>query len=126
MLRWKIYALFLVLLAIWDIERHLFGPLHWSPIDIIAYPITTVGLVGLVAYAFSLKLFTEEFWKVFQHIFLGWMLFSLRPVGGGTAAFGIKIAAVAILLAMMGFNWLALYRLAGSPWDAALKRPTQY
>jgi hypothetical protein len=124
-LRWKIYALFSVLLAIWGIERHLSGADHWHQIDIVGYPITAIALIGLIAYAFSLQIFSEEFWKFFQHIYFGWVVFSLRPLWTGTAPMGIKMGAIAILLAITGFNWLALYRLAGSPWDAILKRPTQ-
>ena len=123
MLRWKLYALFLTGLSIWSVERHVVGAERWTATDVIGYPIAGIALIGLIAYAFSLKIFTEGFWKVFHLIFLGWISFSLRPLLEGNASLGIKIGAVAVLAAMMGFNWLALYRLAGSPWEARIKRP---
>jgi hypothetical protein len=110
------------MLSIWSLGRHLLGSERWVALDVIAFPITSIALLGLIAYAFSLKVFTERFWAGFQSAFLGWIMFSLRPIWAGNAATGIKIGAIAIIVASMGFNWLALYRLAGSPWSSRIKR----
>ncbi len=111
------------MLSIWSLGRHLLGSERWVALDAIAFPIDGIALIGLIAYAFSLKVFTERFWSSFQAAFLGWIMFGLRQVWAGDAAVGIKIGAIAVMVAFMAFNWFALYRLSGSPWSARIKRP---
>ena len=125
MLRWKIYAVFLSMLSIWSVGRQLVGAEPWTAADVIGCPITALGLLGLIAYAFSLKLFTEGFWKVVHLLFLGWMMFNLRTLLEGNGPLGIKLGAVVVVIGLMGFNWFALYRLAGSPWEARIKHRVQ-
>lgn len=123
MLKWKIFAVTITALEIWS-DRDMFsGGKHISAVEWIWLPVTVISMVGLIIYAFSMPVGRVAIWKAVSSLYLTKILYDLKMLLQVPAPFIIiKIFAVAILCAFMVPIWLSIYRLAGSPWNAAQTR----
>ena len=121
MLRWKIFAVFCVLLGLAWITWGILSKASFEPIDALGLPIDLISLIGLVTYAFALPSMPQKFWRLFHPVFATW---AAIEIARAVMEEGVSIAVlvgVPIYLLIEGFNWLALYRLAGSPWSSKAK-----
>ena len=115
MLIWKIFAVISVIITLGFWLALFRGK---QPFDLS----TKIGLVpnfvsaaGVVIYAFGLPSVSHRFWIVAQGAFLAWAVVELwSDFRHFKPQIGVLIAAT-LLPALFTFEWLALYRLGGSP-----------
>jgi hypothetical protein len=115
MLLWKVFALVSAAVSLgywWALFRGTEPFDSWAKVGVA---IQVLGLVGLFTYAFTILNPNQPFWMVFQAIFAASCLLGLwRDLAKFRPEPGVLIGA-AIYTPLVVFEWLALYRLGGSP-----------
>ena len=79
---WKVY--FFLIAASYPLLWLLSGVRWMQPLDAVDLAATSVGLSGLFAYAFRLRLASPGFWKAWLPVQIGWDLLAtlwLAPLG---------------------------------------------
>ena len=127
---WKIFAIVNAIL----VGMTIFGPrssAYSAPFEIFSILISIPAAIGLALYAFNRLFLTPSAWRIFSWLFaaysigiIGLFLKQLvDKVAGGAALLPIA-GALAIVVALQFFNWLALHRL-GMGETVAARRPVQ-
>ncbi len=114
---WKIFAIVCCCLFV---ASFVYDGLSNDPIELASIPITLIGDVGLVAYAFRISKLHGKFWTPYAALFAAWSVLTLsvgiiRGEAANSPAYA-TIFATALVAAYSYAHWLALYRLGhGAP-----------
>jgi hypothetical protein len=119
-LLWKLFAVGSVLfyLAWW--HAVLTGRTKFETYDYLGVPIDIIAYTGLISLAFSLSTLPKSFWVFFHPVFAAWSAYEIIEAGYSSDADIGALLGVFLVVLMAAFIWLALYQLAGSPWEPIL------
>ena len=120
MLLWKIFAVGALLIDLAWMRAVLKGQTPFDDLDKLRVPIDIIGFYGLFSWAFSLPTLPQDFWAFFHPAFAAFSAYEIVDVAYGTDAETGDLLGIFLLVLIAAFTWLALYRLAGSPWEQFL------
>lgn len=106
---WKIYAILLLVVVLLGMTAAVTGEEPLTKWELSDMPISIIGLIGVVAFAFKKAIFRPRFWKNWLVLsilwgFLFWM-FSSRDI----FEYGIATGIIASILALPAYLALFLY-----------------